>query len=705
MPASKLRYFLFSQYLADGIRMTLCIILPVWILSVFNHTGFGFTMATGALCVSITDIPGPIEHKKNGMLYSIGFGFIVTLLTGLLNQHVVTMTLLIAAACFFFSMFSVYGNRAALVGSAVLLAMILRIPLETNFPALLRDACLQMAGGFFYLLVALISFRLTPYRPAQRALGDCIHELSKYLRIKANLYDTGIDYTKSYRELMAQQIVIHEKQEALRELLFKDKTLMKEPTKTGKLLMVTFADSVDLYEQIMATWYDYDSLRDKYKSTGLLGEVSEIIIKTANELDRIGMAIQSNGTYKREYEMIPDLDKLKLKIDQLDQTFTSHFVLLKILVNLRNLDQYLIELGHYFSAHTSRKGKFVNISSYAGFVAHQEINPTIFRNNLSMHSSIFRHALRMTITCVIGYILTRFMAYDQHSNWVLLTTLVILKPAYSLTKQRNTERLVGTVVGAIIGVLAIVWVKDQQFLFAILLFFMIGTYTFQRLNYIVMVIFITPYILIVFNLMGYGLLEVARARIFDTAIAAALAFAANHLLFPSWESSKFTNLMAEVLKANIQYLNAMRQFFSGKEIPALEYKLLRKQIYVSSTNLSAAFQRMLAEPKSKQKDNSLIYEFIVLNDILSANAAGIGTDILKNKPVYDKEVIVPLNRCITLLEESSQHLGEKHTSPVEVRNVTYQHRKASDKSLQNQLQFIQKISADIEKVSKEIVVN
>lgn len=705
MPASKLRYFLFSQYLADGIRMTLCIILPVWILSVFNHTGFGFTMATGALCVSITDIPGPIEHKKNGMLYSIGFGFIVTLLTGLLNQHVVTMTLLIAAACFFFSMFSVYGNRAALVGSAVLLAMILRIPLETNFPSLLRDACLQMAGGFFYLLVALISFRLTPYRPAQRALGDCIHELSKYLRIKANLYDTGIDYTKSYRELMAQQIVIHEKQEALRELLFKDKTLMKEPTKTGKLLMVTFADSVDLYEQIMATWYDYDSLRDKYKSTGLLGEVSEIIIKTANELDRIGMAIQSNGTYKREYEMIPDLDKLKLKIDQLDQTFTSHFVLLKILVNLRNLDQYLMELGHYFSAHTSRKGKFVNISTYAGFVAHQEINPTIFRNNLSMHSSIFRHALRMTITCVIGYILTRFMAYDQHSNWVLLTTLVILKPAYSLTKQRNTERLVGTVVGAIIGVLAIVWVKDQQFLFAILLFFMIGTYTFQRLNYIVMVIFITPYILIVFNLMGYGLLEVARARIFDTAIAAALAFAANHLLFPSWESSKFTNLMAEVLKANIQYLNAMRQFFSGTEIPALEYKLLRKQIYVSSTNLSAAFQRMLAEPKSKQKDNSLIYEFIVLNDILSANAAGIGTDILKNKPVYDKELIVPLNRCITLLEESSQHLGEKHTSPVEVRNITYQHRKTSDKSLQNQLQFIQKIAADIEKVSKEIVVN
>ena len=77
-----------------------------------------------------------------------------------------------------------------------------------------------------------------------------------------------------YRKLVAQQVVVNEKQDAVRELLFKNRELVKEPTRTGRLLVLTFADLVDLYEQIMATWYDYPSLRERFSSTGILDEVS-----------------------------------------------------------------------------------------------------------------------------------------------------------------------------------------------------------------------------------------------------------------------------------------------------------------------------------------------------------------------------------------------------------------------------------------------
>jgi hypothetical protein len=45
-------------------------------------------------------------------------------------------------------------------------------------------------------------------------------------------------------------------------------------------------------------------------------------------------------------------------------------------------------------------------------------------------------------------------------------------------------------------------------------------------------------------------------------------------------------------------------------VPMLDYKLARKEMYVSMANLSAAFQRMLSEPKSKQKNESALYNFL-----------------------------------------------------------------------------------------------
>ena len=58
--------------------------------------------------------------------------------------------------------------------------------------------------------------------------------------------------------------------DTVRELLFKNSELLKESTRTGRLLVLTFVDVVDLFEHIMATWYDYASLRKKYASTGIL---------------------------------------------------------------------------------------------------------------------------------------------------------------------------------------------------------------------------------------------------------------------------------------------------------------------------------------------------------------------------------------------------------------------------------------------------
>ncbi len=332
-----IKHFLFSQYLADGIRITLEIVLPSIICTQFGRLDLGITISLGALCVSISDAPGPVKHKRNGMFYCNVFIFLMALFTGWCNSNIVLLGVLIILSTFFFTMLSVYGNRAASIGTAALLVMILRMTHVVGGWQVVIDSLLISAGGIWYMALALLFYKLTPYRPAQRSLGECIHETAKYLRIKSELYNTKKNPDDEYKKLVAQQVVVNEKQEQVRELLFKNRGLLKESIRSGRLLVLTFVDLVDLYEHIMASWYEYNTIREKFSSTGILDEISQLIQKIADELDNIGFAIQSNSTYKKKYDVFPGLSELKSKIDSLYESDKSAFILKRVLVNLKNI--------------------------------------------------------------------------------------------------------------------------------------------------------------------------------------------------------------------------------------------------------------------------------------------------------------------------------------------------------------------------------
>ena len=698
------KYFLFGQNLADGIRVTLEIITPALLFGYFGHLEIGYVLSIGALCVSISDGPGPVVHKRNGMLYCNIFIFLMALLTGYLNVHFITLGILILASTFLFSMFSVYGSRAASIGTAALLIMILRMAKDVPAAEVLTQSLLVLAGGIWYMIIALLFYRLTPYRPAQRALGDCINETANYLLIKSELYDTKSDLKEEYRKLLAQQVVVNEKQDTVRELLFKNRALLKESTHYGRVLVLTFTYVVDLFENIMATWYDYSSLREKYGSSGILEDVGSIVERIAGQMKDIAQAIHSNTSYKSEFDTIDALDKLKFKIDHLQEQ-GSTFMLKKILINIRNLSEQVDEIQKYFAEDLSGKKQFRSEKDYSRFVSHQQINGTVLKNNLTMESSIFRHSLRVMITCGVGFMIAKLISTGHHSYWILMTIIIIMKPGFSLTKERNSDRLIGTIGGGIIGLLIIGFIKDPYILIGFIVLAMLGTYTFVRINYIVMVIFLTPYVLILFHLLGLGAVDIASERLADTAIASLLTFLASYFLFPHWESKNIQKNMSGVLKANIHYLKKLRDIFLGMDISTLEYKLVRKELFVATANLSAALHRMLSEPKSKQLHRKEIYEFVVLNHVLSSNIASLTASFFQTQQRVSGEIINRVKRITEILERSLKKI-DSSTLPEDIKLLPESPPviKETDADLKEQLLFIQKVSEDIDKLSSKIAV-
>ena len=710
MHLKQIKSFFYSQYFSDGLRITIGVLLPSLLMAQLNHLAIGIDMSLGALCISVVDTPGPLTHKRNAMVISNLCVFLVAATTGFARLNIFTLGLEITIFSFLFSMFTVYGNRAASIGTGALLVMILMMDQAVKPAEVLGMSAIILSGGVWYMFFSLIFFGIRPYRAAQQTLGESIDDVAKFLRIKAAFYLPDTDIDENYRKLVSQQIKVSQSQDLVREMLFKSRLLVRESTSASRILVLTFVDLIDMYENIMATHYDYAYLREKFKSTGILPDIARIIEHMANEVDNAAFIVLSNTRYKHPVDFTPELEKLKLKIDTIgkDLEETSNIVLKKILVNLRDMNQKITNIYNYYNSDSAsllfeNRGKI----EYSKFVTQQDYAPHIFTDNLSFGSAAFKHALRVALVCLVGFITAKTISQGHHSYWILLTIIVILKPGFSLSKQRNYQRLIGTICGGIIGISLLLLVHDKTEQFILLVLFMMGCYSFLRLNYIASVIFMTPYILILFSFLGVN--NIVEERIADTVIGSVIAFLASYFIFPAWEFEQIHEDMRQVICANINYLVKIAESISGKTVDTTEYKLARKDVFVKSGNLSAAFERMTSEPKSKQKHVKEVHKFVVLNHILSSYIATVASELIgKKMRASQPDIIRSIKKSLAILNDTSKKIGGEKTDFItDKQSVVSLDDKPEllvpdDHLLKEQLGFINKISIDIAKVTEGI---
>jgi uncharacterized membrane protein YccC len=218
-----------------------------------------------------------------------------------------------------------------------------------------------------------------------------------------------------------------------------------------------------------------------------------------------------------------------------------------------------------------------------------------------------------------------------------------------------------------------------------------------------MVIFMTPYILILFHFLGLGILDVAGERLLDTAIGSTIAFLGSYFLFPYWEAKHMPGYMAEVLKANLDYLVKLGEWMCGKNPSSMEYKLVRKNVFVTTANMAAAFQRMQSEPKDKQIHPGETHEFVVLNHVLSSNIAAVSAYAGEKETGFTKENFQILKKSISILDSTLSMIEPEHQNIELDFKMSRQGTSHSENtSVSGQLRFIQKVAGDIKRITSKI---
>lgn len=663
--------FVSGRYVSEGVRFTAGILLPAFLMAYFGKLDIGIVMSVGALCVTATDNPGPMRHRVNAMLICNVVMLFVALAVGYADASQLLLGVVITIFGFFFSMLTVYGARGASVGIAGLLVMILNLETKRHGMDIWTNALYLLTGGIWYMLFSLLLYKIRPYKLIQQILGEMVQGIAMYLELRGDLYRNEPDYEKINKLLLQQQLHVQTQQNLLSEVLFKTRAVVKESTHTGRVLLKMYLDAMNIFETVMTTYQDYRILHQQFDRTGIMDDFHMLIRSLAEELAEIGIAIKS-GTRTSVSEInsgrIKEVRKHfeELRHNFMDNKNIDEFISLgRIMKNIEDLSEKINGL-HASTGYDRKLKKMENSPDPDSYTASTDIRPSLFKDNLNLKSNVFRHSLRVTFALILGYYISLLLQFG-HSYWILLTIVVILKPAYSLTKKRNTDRIIGTFAGIVTGILLLLLIHNNKALLIIMILLMTGSYIFMRTRYFISVLLMTAYLLLFFHLLDpANVRAVLSERIIDTLIGSGIAFTASLFLVPAWEHTTIRFYLVEMINANIEYFKITGHAFTTDQKPAdHDLNLKRKNALVALANLSDAFTRMLSEPKRFQKGPEAIHRLVVLNHTLTSHISTLAYFLRTRINSYRSVRLLPvISVTVQHLENAVHQLEERTASKV-----------------------------------------
>ncbi|MGY6253868.1 FUSC family protein [Paraburkholderia caledonica] len=571
----EIKKFLYSQYFYGGLRIAVGVSLPAMLcLIVFHNRELGFTIATGALGACVVDMPGPLKYKHNEMLACSVIGFLSALATGLATVNPVALWCTVVPLTFVLSLIVVYGNRWPQISFATLFMMIMT--LEEHFTPMqaLVNASWILLGGLWYTYWSTAVSRWMMHRIEQQALAESVFACADYLLARAAFYDLDNDLDECYRNLIDKQIAAVERQDAARDIVLRNLPKLKsgklEPRRA--MLFNLFINTVDLHELFVGAHTDYPLVRNTFGGTDLLVFYRDLIRKAASDLEEIGLAVLQNHAPRARVNVKAELRAIEFEIELMRKQELpaknpeAYSAVSSTFRRVWSATRLIDKMRRSLSSDPSTTETELRLDQALNrFVSSRRVPFGQIFSNLTMASPSFRHALRVTIAVAVGFWLGRLLPLTN-AYWIVMTTVIILKPGYSLTKQRNGQRIVGTLIGCTASIALMIFVKEPHILLVVMFASMVMSYSLLLFNYTASVVFTSSYVLLMFHLLAPGSMRIIGERAIDTVVGCAIAIAASHL-FPYWEYRLMGKLVNNMIGATRQFLEAS-WWWSGKPAAA-----------------------------------------------------------------------------------------------------------------------------------------
>ena len=528
--------FLKSTDFSKAVLVGVTVSSPVLLGLYFNQLEIGLAVCFGALWSAPSNANGSFKQKITGILSATVLVVIISFIGGYLNLPAYILIPVLGVLSFLLAYISIFGFRATLVSFSGLLALVLSFAHEPQVLNTYEYAFFVGIGSLWYLLVVMVWHYINPKGEIEEIFRETYLLTAKFLRVRGKLVEPDSDRKKLLSELNKLQEQLIEKHETLREMLVLNRKRSRYSVYHGKQLLV-LAQLVEMLEAAIANPINYGQMDVVFKTySQYKSGFQELIFKIAEQLERIAFAGRHGKRLPPPVELQPYLDKILANINQL-----------KSIPKKENLSPYLMlqNLYEYQEKQVELLGKinwlrneakteelqFIDESYVRKFMTLQDYDLKMLVRNFNFKSAIFRHALRLAVTVMVGYSIGTIFDF-QKPYWILLTIIIILRPSYGLTKTRSKDRIIGTLIGATIAFVIVALVQNT-YVFGILgLTSLVMAFSMLQRNYKTAATFVTLSVIFIYGILLPDIVTVIQFRILDTVLGALLSFFATLVLWP-----------------------------------------------------------------------------------------------------------------------------------------------------------------------------
>ncbi|HEY5338873.1 MAG TPA: FUSC family membrane protein [Rhizomicrobium sp.] len=613
---------LFRLHIENGIAVA----LGMLVVGGGFYAAFGLATTvlayTGAICASIVDQPGRFSIKPPIFAGAVLSTSLISLLASLCGGSGLLLGVLVAALSFASALISAYGRRALGLGVAAVLALVLGMSAQTQDPSVaFEHAGIFAAGGAAYAIFALFMAMVLDYRNRRIVLSEALRAFAGYLRAKADLFDPAEAAKPALRALIEAQGVLTENIQIARDMIFAGAITPQRARAVAALIAL-----LDAFEPVLSSDADIEILR-RSRHRHLLRRLRALIAGFAGDIDNLVIALAGLGAEIAPPDRGAELERIAQELKRIDNAppadSDEKIAREAFDATLTKFGRIAAQLSRLFSAVHGEAGATPHGAlELAPFMQQETISPRVLLAQFTLASPTMRYAIRLTLAMVAGCAVTFLFPQFVHGGWILLTTALIMRANYSITRQRRNDRVLGTLLGCVVTAALIHVLPGAWPLLGVVV--AVGvSHAFGAVNYRVTALAASVSALLLIHFMAPSTTPLFFERVLDTLIGAALATGFSFLL-PSWERRNIPQLIATMIAAN----RVFAQHALTREPSDQAYRLTRKNALDALAGLSSAIRRLLDEPQSARRAAAALNELLSANYLLASDLTSVHTAIL-----------------------------------------------------------------------------
>ncbi|GLB49127.1 FUSC family membrane protein [Neptunitalea lumnitzerae] len=589
-----------------------CLLIPCIIA---GESSIGATLSLGVVAMALSETDVHPRAKLKAVLVTYIVFVFVTAMVELLRLNPLIFGIWLAVFTFSFTLLGGLSARyQGITYGAILISVYTMLGAGYGHPWYFQPIVMPL-GGLIYAIVSLGIAYAHPWRLLEEQISFGFTKMAEYVALKATLFPSTKDNQEEIRnELALKNIEVSQKINQIKADLHSFAAASSD--KSLPRITIFFDRWYKLQEiqrRATSSHEEYYVLSEHAENEELITGLGQMMKEIAKAIQLYGDSILTETTYEHPVSLTWT-KKALTELFQRNKENPQYKAMSLLFSNISELERILQTIDDETlvteadAASFKKKPALVPLKKLA--------NPKHLR---------FKHAIRLMLCLVIGYVLKYYFQFEK-GDWILLTSMLVLQQTYSATRQRILYRIFGTIIGVVLGISIAHIISNVQGQIIVLLISAYLFFKYVRTVYTIAVIFITTFVLEIFDILGNIGVLVMQPRLIDTLIGTALAYISIRLLWPNWTYKQLPVLIETAIGKNKRYFDGVFK----QEVDYATYLHYQRTANNADNQLTEAWRGMRFEPKGKQKLLESARNFTYFNHSLLSYISAFGAHHYKN---------------------------------------------------------------------------